>query len=250
MRTTAIIATLGASIALFATGVLGSHDGLTIGRQSVDRSIASGSFNAVYPIEQNRRSIQQRQITARLGKMVALMASRETPGMSDELRAARKANLERLLAYRDRGRFPVNYEHPGRQLPCFIDSTGAICAVGYLVEQTAGRDLAEMINREYKYATVAEMHSPALDRWIATSGFTWGEIATIQEPAMEEWEEPVQLVTAGNDTVKLTRSSIGIRGGMAAPGLAPSVAIDSVSLNVVEPTPSVTPAIGQARGTR
>lgn len=110
MRTIAIVATIGAGIALFATGIFGNAHDMSIGGTSIDRSIACGSFNAVYPIGQAPRSIQKQAITERLGRIVELMGERESHGRSVELRAAREANLARLLAYRDRGQFPVNTE--------------------------------------------------------------------------------------------------------------------------------------------
>ncbi|MDB5035580.1 MAG: hypothetical protein JWQ98_2821 [Chlorobi bacterium] len=151
----------------------------------VDGIIGAGGFNQVYPISAGSIADQQRQITARLTYLEDLLRSRDVSGLSPALRAERLRNLDRIHAYRVAGAFPRNFDYPGQGLPCFIDREGTICAVGYLVEQSVGRGVAEEINRNYQYATVAAMRMPALDRWIAVSGLTRAEVITIQEPAMD-----------------------------------------------------------------
>ena len=94
----------------------------------------------------------------------------------------RTQTLRLLDVYRKAGQFPHNYDHPGRR-PCFIDREGNICAVGYLIEQTAGRELAEKINLEYQYASVFEMEMPELTEWVGNSGLTLQECAMIQPVA-------------------------------------------------------------------
>src|SRR5690606_4507495 len=87
--------------------------------------------------------------------------------------------LNLLRQYRTAGVFPRNYEYAGRRLPCFIDGDGRICAVGYLIEQTAGRAVAEEINSRHKYEEVLAMNDPAIDEWVSNSGLTKEECAMI-----------------------------------------------------------------------
>jgi hypothetical protein len=157
-----------------------SHSAGSPSIQMIDRIIGQGSFNTVFPILPGPN--QQERITARLAYLEGLLRTRDVSAWPADLRAERTRNIERLKEYRLRGIYPRNEADPGRPLPCFIDGHGAICAVGYLIEQSAGRDFAEWINRQYQYATVAEMSLPALDAWIARSGLTKAEIKTIQEP--------------------------------------------------------------------
>lgn len=92
--------------------------------------------------------------------------------------------------------FPMNTEYAERK-PCFIDEEGNICAVGYLVEMTAGKEAAKSINRVFQYATINEMESDLLEEWIATSGLTKKEYAMIQ-PTYEPWRSvrsPVRQVS-------------------------------------------------------
>jgi len=56
----------------------------------------------------------------------------------------------------------------------------AICAVGYLIEKTAGRHVAEEINSKFKYDYLLAMNDETVDNWIMTSGLTKEECAMIQ----------------------------------------------------------------------
>jgi hypothetical protein len=143
-------------------------------------------------------------MTGRLAYLETLLRSRDVGNWPEELRAERARNLDRLRDYRLRGIYPANYDHPEAQKPCFIDRDGHICAVGYLVEQSAGRELAEKINSRYQYATVAEMHMPEIDRWIAGSGLTPAEVRTIQEPGSMMFSRDIlEASRMPEDTVSL-----------------------------------------------
>lgn len=97
--------------------------------------------------------------------------------------------LNLLHQYTGRGIFPRNYDHAGRK-PCFIDKDGRICAVGYLVEQTAGRDAADQISKKFKYDDLLAMNDKMLDSWVENSGLTKEECAMIQPTyGNPNWEE-------------------------------------------------------------
>lgn len=151
-------------------------------RAKYDAVIGPGDFNVVQPIRLGTAADMKRQMIARLTYVEALLRSRDVADLTPELRAERLRNLDRLHAYRLRAEFPANDAYPGRLRPCFIDADGNICAVGYLVEQSVGRPAAERVNARYQYATVNQIRSTELDAWIARSGFTHAEVATIQEP--------------------------------------------------------------------
>jgi hypothetical protein len=88
--------------------------------------------------------------------------------------------LDLLHDYWTKAVFPRNYDYKAERKPCFIDKDGTICAVGYLVEQTAGREAAETINFKHKYDVVMEMNDEMVDNWINKSGLTKEECAMIQ----------------------------------------------------------------------
>ncbi|MFO0745294.1 MAG: hypothetical protein U1F43_06390 [Myxococcota bacterium] len=119
---------------------------------------------------------------ARMRAHFALAARilRARPATSPALAARRAHILDLVDTYRDKGSVPMN-DLVGERRPVFIDEAGTICAVGYLIEQTAGRDLAETVAARFRTSYVDEMHGlPALDAWVAGSGFTAAELALVQ----------------------------------------------------------------------
>ena len=108
-----------------------------------------------------------------------LLAARSatSPGLS-----ARRTELLGYLAdYLAAGITPVNDYVPYRN-PVFIDRAGRICAVGYLIERSVGRSVAEGIAATHRLDYLEDIAAtmPEVSRWIATSGFTLDELASIQ----------------------------------------------------------------------
>jgi len=153
--------------------------------RSTDFIIGDGDFNQVRPEYPTDPATEYRNHTLRLQYIESMLRNRDVGAMSADLRAARAENLDRLHDYWVRGQFPLNYEHPKAWEPCFIDGKGAICAVGYLVEQSEGRAVAEKIDSRYHFATIKQIDAPELAQWIAHSGLTKAEVVTIQGPSME-----------------------------------------------------------------
>jgi hypothetical protein len=119
-------------------------------------------------------------IDTHLAFVIEVLASRDVSALPPSLQAARCQLLDRLREYRGRREFPRNYDRIERA-PCFIDRDDNICAVGYLIEQSAGREMAEAINAKYQYASLTEIATePQVRTWIAASGFTVRELAMIQ----------------------------------------------------------------------
>jgi hypothetical protein len=105
--------------------------------------------------------------------------------------------------------FPKNYDYAAQRKPCFIDKDGTICAVGYLVEQTTSRKVADDINSKHKYDEVLAMNDQVVDNWVLTSGLTKEECAMIQPtygPAM---------VTTSNSITPAYGISSSILGGLS-----------------------------------
>jgi hypothetical protein len=114
-----------------------------------------------------------------------LVYVRELLGQGSATRPALATRRAELLAYLDEyiaaGITPKNSYVPWRS-PVFIDADGRICAVGYLIERTAGRPAAEAIAREHRLDFLEDIAaaSPDVRAWIAGSGFTLDELASIQ----------------------------------------------------------------------
>jgi hypothetical protein len=89
----------------------------------------------------------------------------------------RLAFLDYLRDYRLAGEFPVNDDHPDTRRPTFISNNGNICAVGYLVEHSVGREVAEFINDHYKYNYITTIDAPIFLNWVKESGFSLERIS-------------------------------------------------------------------------
>jgi hypothetical protein len=120
------------------------------------------------------------RVQAHLAYAERLLRQQSAPGLSAPLARQRTQVLDLLHKYWVAGVFPRNYDYPGERRPCFIDRDGRLCAVGYLVAETAGRSVAERINQAHQYDLIADMRTPALANWVQSSGLTKAECTLIQ----------------------------------------------------------------------
>jgi len=96
--------------------------------------------------------------------------------------AGRRAELLGYLGdYIAAGTTPSNTYVPWRS-PVFIDADGRICAVGYLIERSVGRALPERIAAAHRLSYLEDIAAamPEVAAWVASSGLTLDELASIQ----------------------------------------------------------------------
>jgi hypothetical protein len=198
--------------------------------RSADFIVGDGDFNQVRPEHPTDPATERINHTLRLQYIEQLLRSRDVSDMPEELRAERMRNLDRLHNYWVRAEYPVNYDHPTAWEPCFIDRDGAVCAVGYLVEQSVGRDVAEKINARYHFATVKKIDAPELAGWIEHSGLTKAEVVTIQGPGM--WPDDRRF---NRKELQVAIDTASLRAMRTGP-----VALSNVALSNVAP---VAPAV-------
>jgi hypothetical protein len=148
--------------------------------QTINPVLGDISFVSKYGREPTKETDERLRIQTHLQYVAQLLKDRTVSQRSPELKARRSKIIHLLEDYANTGIFPRNYDYTDRRVPCFIDKDGRICAVGYLVEQTAGRPVAEVINSKHKYDELLAMNDPAVDNWIASSGLTKEEAAMIQ----------------------------------------------------------------------
>ncbi|WP_310390901.1 hypothetical protein [Hymenobacter sp.] len=120
------------------------------------------------------------RVQAHLAYAERVLRQCPTAGLDPALVNRRQQMLDLLRRYWTAGVFPRNYDHPGERRPCFIDRDGRLCAVGYLVAETAGRRVAARINQAHQYDLIADMRAPELAAWVRASGLTLAECALIQ----------------------------------------------------------------------
>jgi len=153
--------------------------------QAINPIIGDVSFMEKFGYMPDVTTNEDLRISTHLAYVEKLLRQKDVSNLSPELQNRRKHLLDLLNNYWTNGIFPRNYDH-GNRRPCFIDKDGRICAVGYLVEQTAGRQVAEDINLRYKYEYVSAMNDKSVDSWIKNSGLTKEECAIIQ-PQYPQW---------------------------------------------------------------
>lgn len=149
-------------------------------RHTINAILGDLSFIHHYGIPPPPGTDADLRVRTHLEFVHALLSRRDTSHLPAELREARRQNLSRLREYIDAGRFPRNQLYPNENHPCFIDRDERICAVGYLVERSAGREIAERINTEFQSEFLWRMRLPALERWGAGSGLSLLELSMIQ----------------------------------------------------------------------
>lgn len=108
-----------------------------------------------------------------------LLAAR--PATAPDLAARRAELLGYLGDYIAAGITPKNTYVPWRS-PVFIDAGGRICAVGYLIERSVGRALPERIAAAHRLAYLEDIAAalPEVAAWVAASGLSLDELASIQ----------------------------------------------------------------------
>ena len=156
---------------------------------TINALIGDASFVAAFGYAPGKDTDEDIRISTHLAYVEDLLRKRDVSHLSEVLQRKRRYALDLLRTYRTAGEFPKNYDHQGKRMPCFIDIQGKICAVGYLIEQTAGREVAEAINEKFKYSELLSMRDEAIDHWIAQSGLTKRECAMIQ-PAYNWQPQP------------------------------------------------------------
>jgi hypothetical protein len=92
----------------------------------------------------------------------------------------RRLGLNILKDYWQNGVFPKNTHHPGQTIPYFIDIHNTACAVGHILRETGGNELAERIRSENNNAYIEDMRYPKLLEWATKYGFDEMELRWIQ----------------------------------------------------------------------
>ena len=148
--------------------------------QTINALIGDISFVSTFGFSPNQETDETLRIKTHLAFVENLLRSRSTEHLTKKQKNNRKKMLDLLHDYRTAEAFPSNHDYENQRRPCFIDDEGNICAVGYLVEQTAGYDAAALINEDFKYEYVMKMESEALVEWVEQSGLSVEECAMIQ----------------------------------------------------------------------
>jgi hypothetical protein len=148
-------------------------------KEGVNSVLGDESFVAVMGKKPTAEDSEQLRLRTHLQYVEKRLRAADVHHLSKKQRAARSLHLQHLHEYLTKGKFPHNHLFAGRR-PHFIDEEGRICAVGYLVETSVGRNVAEQLNREFEWAYVQDIRSSIFDSWAKQAGFSKKELAMIQ----------------------------------------------------------------------
>jgi hypothetical protein len=165
---------------IFAAMLMGFYKPLTEKDQTVNPIIGDISFVQKFGQKPNKATDNILRIQTHLEYVEGLLRQKDVSDLPLQQQHQRARLLDLLHDYWVKGVFPKNYDYKEQRKPCFIDKDGNICAVGYLVEKTAGREVAEKINSQYQYEDLLAMKDEAVDKWVAANGLTKEECAMIQ----------------------------------------------------------------------
>jgi len=164
---------------IFSLGLISASFLADAGTQPINPVLGDASFIETFGTAPTTETGNTLRIKTHLQYVENLLRAVCTDNLTTEQKASRENMLDLLHEYWTAEVFPLNYDYAERK-PCFIDKNNTICAVGYLVQQTAGQHVAEKINSVYQYAYISEMELPELNEWINNSGLTKTECAMIQ----------------------------------------------------------------------
>ena len=163
-----------------ATLFLGCNKSSLDKSQLVNPLLGDISYESKFGHKPDATTDNNLRIRTHLEYVENLLRNKDVSDLSVDLQTKRNHLLDLLHDYWTRGIFPKNYDYANQRKPCFIDKDGTICAVGYLVEQTTSRQIADDINSKHKYDELLAMNNPTVDNWVLTSGLTKEECAMIQ----------------------------------------------------------------------
>ncbi len=146
---------------------------------TVNAVLGDMSWELAFGGTPSAKAPEQLRIQTHLAFVEALLRAVDTRHWPEVLRDKRAVQLDRLRDYRQAGVFPSNTEFDGRR-PIFIDAEGRLCAVGYLMAEDAGLELAQSVDARYHAGYVLDMEAAEVQDWVAQSGLTAEECAMIQ----------------------------------------------------------------------
>ncbi|MGE0191034.1 MAG: HEAT repeat domain-containing protein [Planctomycetota bacterium] len=120
---------------------------------------------------------------AHVARVSAELATRPTEHLAPEAQAARRALVEALKAYGERGVFAQDPDHPGLAISHLIDPHGTRCALAHLIDVSGDSALLGRLAAANNEAFVPELLEDAGFRaWLAKNGLEADEAAWIQAP--------------------------------------------------------------------
>ncbi len=147
--------------------------------EPINAVIGDISYIKKFKTSPSLQTPDQERIKTHLEYVESELRQKSVSHLSREQKENRTQLLDYLKTYTKKGIFPKNTYTKDRN-PIFLDAGDRVCAVGYLVQQSAGQKLVEKINTTYQLASIYDMKMPELNSWVGQSGFSIDELAMIQ----------------------------------------------------------------------
>ena len=186
-------------------------------RDGANHHLGDDSFVAAFGRAATAADSEQVRMQTHLRYVRTMLAQR--PASAPMLVRQREALLSYLDDYIALGITPRN-RHVNHRSPVFIDDDGHICAVGYLIERSVGRAVAEKIaaSHRYDYLETIAASIPAAQAWVAASGFTLTELASIQPGYVAEIDTWRRWETATVAPSESTSEPVAVDAGAIRKG--------------------------------
>ena len=170
--------------------------------ESVNAVLGDISYEEKFGVLPNDKSNEIVRIQTHLEYVQNYLRANTPEGFTESALKNRLAIIDILSVYRKNEQFPsLTAPFPSRQ-PCFIDDRGVYCAVGYLIKETAGAEVAQGINTRHRFEYLLDMNDPVIDVWAENNGFTLTELAMIQ-PTYDGWYTPQPVIQPYTLTVAI-----------------------------------------------
>ncbi len=182
----------------------------------INAVIGDESFNYTFDRLPNVYDSETLRIITHLKYVLQNLEKTDISNLTEQQKYNRAILLSHLAKYIEIGNFPKNEFSNISNRPNFIDSNGNICAVGFLIAETIGRETAEHLNAQYQFEYIMNMDSHILDQWLHEYGLSRLEAAMIQ-PAYGPVLTP--------STKNISSTEVGWDYGLLSAGLFSSQAI-------------------------
>lgn len=156
------------------------------------------------------RQSEVRRIQLHFDSVLVELRDRDVTMLSLDQRTRRSLLVETLVAYRNRGIFPRNYDFDSAT-PYFVDrKTGVLCAVAHLLATTGRRDIVDRVAAANNNVWVPQLAGDtAFERWLDRHGITLAEATRIQVPYIDDG--PSDVVAMRDDrmtTLPITSATL------------------------------------------
>lgn len=149
-------------------------------KRKINTVIGGRSFIHAFGEKPSEKIPDQVRIKTHLQYVERILRNRSVDHLSEVQKRNRLNHLNNLREYYQAGEFPHNDSYSDLRRPTIISEDGNICAVGYLIEKSLGREIVEKINQPYKYEYIRDIDHSIFNNWAESSGFTIRELAMIQ----------------------------------------------------------------------